>query len=1154
MDTGQILSNIRSAYEWLPGWAGRIGSLRKSSPPVPDDLVVERSGVCFVDGQDELDYLWYQLCEREGGAEYAGYRVVRLLQLSFLPLEARGDPGLLQKMRTVLRGLYGSQVNFLYLAAGIFDHQQPPVGIVQCYGVSAFATTLEEAGTLSLRSISALKGAMSGAYRQVRLDPLTVRIAEWIFMSFHDMKHALVTVGHTDPRENARGGNSALLRNPLVEAGPTAQQYTLQQNEILFRGMSDLREEFLFLVLTSPIGLSDITEMLTGLAEETSTWAAWQNGVRSVSFGVSLPAFLSGLLAQSTSQGYGTGQAEAHSQGQAHTESQAHTDGLAHTEGQAETSGWSHSVTDAESRSVGLAVSQGQAHSVGHAVTEGNAVTESSGHVSSHGSAASHVNSFDWGLRGGIQPAGVGIGGNVGWGSADGVTNMSSEANMQGHSETNSHAETNSQSDTLSQGTVASEVLTTTHAESSGVFGSHTQSQSDTTSQADTQGKADTNSSADSQMQSQTSGQAIGRAASAGLTVGIAPSVSASNSYQWQFDPAILVTQILRQQQTLLNLASKEGAYYTDVYAMARTEQGKQALMGLIPESFHGTEDVVTGVQTRDLTQEERDYIGLHARVFTPSTRVETIPEIISGYMDSTILTMLQLAAYTAPGMFEQGTALTVQESTPDFAFRPNMPGDVVIGWQWSSETGQLTHTPFRLTTDRHFHTAFCGDTGFGKSVAAERLAYETTRQWHFRTVVLDFGQGWRRALNWSRLEGRVDIRQLYSGAPRPLRWNILQVPRRMFPSRYRTLVSELFANAGRMGPRQLGFMRRALTQVYTNLGILTTDPEVINHQTWGRLQDSAEVAVVQEWRDHNHISGTVQAGQALSDLQPGELQLLAVWRSQRADVRMWVERLKNFYATLPKGDQASRASLEGVLLRVEQFAEGQMASQYGSQSGTGSGSLPVEDLGLLGPADDPWGLVIVEGGAEMDEYPKAALLALLSSILYFDSVVRRRESLAGAKFPPMQIFFEEANKVLTGVSGAAADQNISASQGEQVSEVFQTFWRDGRKYKIFLHLLAQTVSALPAGILSSCNNGFFFQTKYPQDRDLIMAHIGRSEKGFVNTEYKRYLARVPKSLAVAKLGYSEDVAELEPMLVRPLMVPGSEPSDQEILERLGAY
>src|SRR5512146_3374279 len=106
------------------------------------------------------------------------------------------------------------------------------------------------------------------------------------------------------------------------------------------------------------------------------------------------------------------------------------------------------------------------------------------------------------------------------------------------------------------------------------------------------------------------------------------------------------------------------------------------------------------------------------------------------------------------------------------------------------------------------------------------------------------------------------------------------------------------------MGPRQLGFLRRALTQVYTNLGILTSDPEVFNHQTWGRLQNSVEVEVIQEWREQNHAPGTASIGQPLIDLQPGELQALAVFRSQQADVRMWVERLKNFYAALPKGDQ----------------------------------------------------------------------------------------------------------------------------------------------------------------------------------------------------------------------------------------------------------
>src|SRR5512141_33759 len=254
---------------------------------------------------------------------------------------------------------------------------------------------------------------MSGTYRQIRLQPLTVRLAEWIFLSFHDMNHVLLTVGHSDPRENARGGSGGIVHNPLVEAGPTAQQYTLQQNEILFRGMSDLQEEFLFLVLTSPISLADITEMLTGLAENTSTWAAWQNGVRGVTFGVSLPALLSGLMAQSATQGYSDSQGTAHSTGLAHTDSQAHTDGSAHTSGSADTSGWSHTVGDSTSHSTGQSVSQGTAHTTGQAVTNGTASSDSSGHVSSQGAGSSHSNSFDWGLRGGIQPGGVGIGGNV---------------------------------------------------------------------------------------------------------------------------------------------------------------------------------------------------------------------------------------------------------------------------------------------------------------------------------------------------------------------------------------------------------------------------------------------------------------------------------------------------------------------------------------------------------------------------------------------------------------------------------------------------------------------------------------------------------------------------------------------------------------------
>jgi len=179
--------------------------------------------------------------------------------------------------------------------------------------------------------------------------------------------------------------------------------------------------------------------MLTGLAENTSTWAAWQSGMRGVTFGgqpagnALRPAGAVGYPGRQRRAGHGA------QHRQAHTDSQAHTDGTAHTTGTADSSGWSHMVGNSVSQSEGVSASQSQAHSTGQAVSNGTATTDSSGQVNSQGTGVSHSDSFNWGLRGGIQPGGVGIGANVGWGSADTTSNMASQSNMTGHSDTSSH-------------------------------------------------------------------------------------------------------------------------------------------------------------------------------------------------------------------------------------------------------------------------------------------------------------------------------------------------------------------------------------------------------------------------------------------------------------------------------------------------------------------------------------------------------------------------------------------------------------------------------------------------------------------------------------------------------------------------------------------
>lgn len=1137
-----LLDNIK--IPWLAG---------KQKPALtPDDLNEINRGFVPSSDKKSLDYMWFEVEEKENETVYRGFRVVRLLELKFIPLDARADAGLLQKMRSVLRSLYGAKVSFICLTGGLFT--EPCIGIIQCYGVSVFAETLAEAVEKSDQALFALKSAMTSAYRQMKLEPLTLETGTWIFSSLAGMNHALVVVGQPDPRENAKGGSQALFSNPLTAGNAGAQQYSLQQNEILFRGMSTLKEDFLFMVMTSPVSLANISNMLIGLAEVTSSWASWQSGMRGANFGISLPAILAGSLMDSTSQGTGSSEGTAHSEGIAHSDSTAHSDGTAHSVGTASSFGGSRTVTDGVAVTNGIANSTSQSITDGVSHTDGQSSSTATGTTTGESTGTTHTDSTSL-ARTGSFSADIGLGGsysiNESNSMSDGTTTSSSVSESNSQSVGVSSADTVSHSVGVSTGQVVSQSVTNSHSESVGESWSFTNSESNTTSESDTVGQSDTASQSDTNSRSTSTSNALSHGMSSGLSVGLAPSFSINNSYQWQYDPAILVTQILRTQQRLLEVASKEGAFYCDTYAFTKTSQGKKAMMGLIPEAFHGTEDVITGVQTRDLTEQEEMYILRHAQVFSPSTRVETVPEVMSGYMDSTLLTMLQVAAYAAPGMYEMGSAVTVQESTPDFAFYPQMKGDAIIGKQWASELGEITDTPLRLAPDRHFHTLFAGDTGFGKSVSAERVAYETTLKWHYRTVVLDFGQGWRRALNWEGLEGRVDIRQIFPGAQRPLRWNVLQVPKRMNAGQYRSMVAELFSNAGQMGPRQLGFLRRAITANYQKNGVLLVDGEE-KLSSFMLVKTDEEVKAVLARREEvgaDLSNPFVKVGTRVSTLNPLDQQAIAVHRSKKCDMKEVVAYLRTEQEKLGKNDQASKTSLEGLLLRVETFEDPEMIRQYGA----GEDSLPIENLGLLGDPKDPWGMAVIEGGSEMsDEFSKVAILSLLASVLYFDAIARRRESLSGVEFPSMQIFFEEANKILSGVGAGGAASDATGSSGASVGEIFQTMWRDGRKYRIFLHLMAQTISSLPEGIVSSCNNLFCVQTKNAKDRDMIMAHIGRSEKGFVNTEYKRYLGRVPIKMALVKLGYSDDVSQMEPILVNPSRVPGEEPSDIEIVKILG--
>jgi hypothetical protein len=905
-------------------------------------------------------------------------------------------------------------------------------------------------------------------------------------------------------------------------------------------------------------------------------------------------------IADGTSHTEGTAHTEGTNWGESHTRSE----GEAHTVGRstATTTGISVAESRGTSRAQGVALSDGQSwselDSQGRAVsdsqswavadtvskTESHAVTD--GHSSSHTTSVTHSQgqgqsaTLGASVGGGVsaEPFGIGVGANasvnasmtasqnqgVAVAEVHGSSSMHSETHGVATSRAHSESQGGNHSVSVSEGHASSvggsrgQTVSETEGQSQGVTRTTTtstsvsESESHTRSWGQSWGTSRGGSVSDSQSVSdgvshvESSSHGVSRSASvaqartyalsemASFSVGGVPSVSLSKSFQWEDDVAIRLTELLRQQELLLDQMSKEGGYLTDVYVLTRTQDGKRAAQALVPQAFHGVDEVVTPVLTRELDRAEERHLRLHAACFTPCAAEETVPGVMSGYRHASLLSMLQVAAYAAPGVFEEGVALTTQESIPSFAFLPDMDGDVVLGHLVSTETGDLTAAQVRLSQERMFHTVFAGNTGYGKSVAAERLALETTARWHYRTIVLDFGQGWRKMLTAPGLDRHVEIYQLQPGAMRPLRWNPLQFGKRIDPEQQLRAICDLFANAGGMGPRQLGFMRRALIELYLEHGALTADRQTLGDERWNTVRNSHEEEAIARRLQELNLPVRSLVGVHLGALTAVERQALAVYRSRWVDIPGWYDRLRRMYDRLKAGQIVDRTSLEGVLLRLEPLSRGEMAMMYGR----GEDVMTIEDVSL------PWGLTVFEGGAELDEYAKVALLSMMAWHLYTDAVRRRREELNRGGFTNwMQIFFEEANKVLGGVNATSGDDEGGATTAQQ----FQDMWRDGRKYRIWLHLMTQSPADLPPGIVDSCNNAFVTQLKNPRDRDLMMAHLALSEKGFVDEHYKRFLSRMEVARSVVKLGYSTDRRDVQPLLAEPLMVPAREPTDAEI-------
>jgi len=1222
-----------------------------------------------------LTYQWYKLAD-SAGRQF--YRAVALLELLYLPVEARADPDMLGKQWAALRGLYNAQADFLYSAVGVFAPQR--LGVIQFYGAAAEAATEEEAGQEVRRRIRAVEAVLAN-FPQSRTAPPTLERVELFLERVRRLPRLLAILGHPDPRLARKGlGRDGSL-------GEADDELLSQQGENLLRGLARINQDFVFLVTAAHVERPAVTSALVRMAQVASQLASRQRGSIGAAFSLAIPlaAALNSACGQNfgrtlsagrsqadtVSEGWGWSQADSwshsvghsESHGQAHTVSTSVADGIAHAHGVADTSSWSQvhsladttshaetsswahtdsvadtsswahtdsvadtsswahtdsvadtsswahtgSVADTTSHSTAVAHAGGASHSTtdstSSAWTTGSSHSETSGVSNTTSSSQSNTVSGGVGARGelGLLGTGVEVGGNANY--AHGWTSGASQETSSSTSETLSASATSGEAHSDTSGSFSSTTVTgvsgtahtTGHTDTAGgahtvghadtVGGAHTVGHADTVGGAHTVGRADTrggattvgsattrgtasgtggshgvsdtttrshtvtSGTADSESWSQATSEgwsvgrtngrsynagrshgtgvseaialatAGGRGYSAGLSSGLVPGVAITRSWQTEDDTAIRLTEIARGLEGLLNTASVEGGFMTTALLLA-TEEGERAAQALVPQAFHGP-NVPTPVLTVPGEASLRD----HVLAFRPSLIPDGDPFGVGVLWSrwGTLLTPAMLAAYTCPNLFEEGTAVTIQEKLPPLAFYPETRGEVVLGHQISPETGDLTATPLRLEQQAHFHTAFCADTGYGKSVAALRLAYETTLHWHLRTVVLDFGVGWRRLLNAPGLQGHVEIRQLSPGGVRPLRWNPLQIGRAILPEIQWRAFADIFGTVAQLGQkRQIHELREMLRRVYLAAGVLVDDPECRRDHTWGRVRPGEDAIT-------GHPVGT-----PLGALPRQARQALAVERSRHVGLADLYQRIQGELQNISPKD-IRRPILEGICYRLQPLVQGEAALQYAA----GPDAIDINDI-----VPGEWGVAVLEGGAFLDEFSKAFLLGWAAWHFYTHAVVHYGSN--GGR-GALQIFFEEANKILAGLDARPDDEG-----GLTTAEQFANMWRDSRKYNVWLHLITQSPALIPLGILASCNNIFIGQLKNARDRDAVVAAVARSEKGFVDEPWRRFLASLPVGRMVVKLGYQADRARLEPVYLMPLMLNAAEPSDEDIAATLG--
>ena len=741
------------------------------------------------DKNENVEYILFKLEKKiDNGQIIQFYKATRFFRLVRVSKVDKENKMFMEIHTDIIRAMYFTNSTIIHVICNVLKPN--PIGLIYLAGVQSTGNTPEEAIRKCGEDFSAYLRSFQGTHRTNHIIGVSKEEVDWVFKKIKEQKYVLNVKGIPQPKVTS----GMPQKNNVINS----ETSTEEQMEQFLVGMAT--EEFVFMMMATPINKDYLRHWLTKSLNEQTKWESQKQGTNSISMGISIPMSFGMNNGTSTGSSFNSGR----NQGNSFSINQS--DSVGRNSSSTSGTSWGTNTSTNEGGSSGTNNSFGTNYGENTSHTDGtNEGTSISGNGNLFGFAGVNVGTNFGSSE--SETKGSSTGGSSSFGTNTGATWGSSTGSNEGGNSS------------ISTGTNESSTKGFSSSENVG-----------------------TNTS---------TGSNFGKTTGSSMSAGLSPSLNIGKTYQWQDMTVAYICELLTLQNSRLkSMTDGDGGFFVDVYISCDNNETQKAIEALIASTWvnpDGKVDLVHGEIPQPAVQKK---LSLHMQALSPCLEVQYNKNKGYYYKFSSILRSSEVAAYTHPPRVSIGGLDNAMDDRPKFRI-PNdrqnkeiFVGHVISGERFSYDQalkhrglGYLTDFKYSIGGNELHHAFISGQAGSGKSVLARRLISQlfantyttnkmTGKKQKKRVLILDPKGEWRLMGNVVE-EGKFKFHSVADPNFHPLPLNLLRCPKYIRPYEYLTMVTEHFCPAYGLLDRAVAQIRSVIFDLYTEVGAFQEGDEV---------------------------------------------------------------------------------------------------------------------------------------------------------------------------------------------------------------------------------------------------------------------------------------------------------------------------------------